>query len=147
MQVPKWCRPWRRIVWISWWCETNLHLGIVLLHLVAHVSGVGRQDIFARDCLATKQSWSDQMSWVSGLRTCPTWLPNKWGFYSFPKRHGVRTLGLDLTLEDEGLYPDQIMEEDLNAPKLTGSSAHTESHPPHNAIDVVVDTRTEGRGA
>ena len=35
------------------------------------------------------------------------------------------------------------MEEDLNAPKLTGSSAHTESHPPRNAIDVVVDTGTE----
>ena len=35
------------------------------------------------------------------------------------------------------------MEEDLNAPKRTQSSAHTESHPPHNAIDVVVDTGTE----
>ena len=34
------------------------------------------------------------------------------------------------------------MEEDLNAPKLTGSGAHTESHPPHNALDVVVDTGT-----
>ena len=52
-----------------------------------------------------------------------------------PKRPGVRTLGLDLTLEDEGLCPDHIMEEYLNA--------HTESHPPHNAIDVVVDTGTE----
>ena len=60
-----------------------------------------------------------------------------------PKRHGVRTLGPDLTLEDEDLCPDQIMEEDLNAPKRTQSSAHTESHPPRNAIDVVVDTGTE----
>ena len=94
-------------------------------------------------CLTTKQSWSDQMSQMSGLRTCSTWLPNKWDFYCLPKRHGVRTLGLDLTLEDEGLYLDQIMEEDLNAPKRTQSSAHTESHPPRNAMDVVVDTRTE----
>ena len=35
------------------------------------------------------------------------------------------------------------MEEDLNSPKLTGSSAHTESHPPRNTTDVVVDTGTE----
>ena len=35
------------------------------------------------------------------------------------------------------------MEEPSNAPKLTGSSAHTESHPPRNVIYVLVDTGAE----